>query len=295
MRRLSGRQSGSARPKSVADLGEGEDWSQHLASLRLTNSEAQQFSSIEQLEAAQYGQTYSRPGQPQYAQVRSVRTLQHGQVRSSRSLHFPQSEERSRTWNQQSVARYRQETEYYPARHKRLSVSSFRYEDTEAGPGSTSSTSTTDQRAAFKQKVQRSLSCDRTKQASKQVVKSIKISSDKIQENLTKISSNLNSKLDTRLSSLSCMAGEEEGVAPTDWYRPPAEDPSGGFRPPVVAPVRLTTPSTFMAGHGHQIPRPQSPTSSVFSCTKPQVWPTLWTLDSTLYPLVCTLICKIFD
>ena len=267
----------------------------NLANLRLANSAAPEFSSIEQLEAAQYGQTYSRPEYSQYAQVRSVRSLQqHSQVRPSRSLHFPQvEEERSHTWNQQSVSRYRQESEYYPARHKRLSVSSFRYEDT--GDTTTPSTpSTTEQRNAFKQKVQRSLSCERTKHASKQVVKSIKISSDKIQENLTKISSNLNSKLDTRLSSLSCMAGEEEGVAPTDWYRPPPEDPSGGFRPPAVAPVRLTTPSTFRAGHQDQIPRPQSPTSSVFSCTKPQVWPTVNTQDSTLYPLLCTLICEIF-
>ena len=275
MRRLSGR---SARPKSVADIADAEDdLAQNLANLRLANSEAPEFSSIEQLEAAQYGQTYSRP---QYGQVRSVRTLQHHQVRPSRSLHFHQGEEKSRTWNQQSVARYRQE-EYYPARHKRLSVSSFRYEDNGAGPGPGSTNSTTDSRTAFRQKVQRSLSCDRTKHASKQVVKSIKISSDKIQENLTKISSNLNSKLDTRLASLSCIAGEEQGgVAATDWYRgPPPEDPSGGFRQP---PVRLTTPTSSLGRHHHQIP-PQSPTSSVFSCTKPQVEPTLWTPLSTLY------------
>ena len=281
MRRLSGR---SARPKSVADIADAEDeLAQNLANLRLTNSAAPEFSSIEQLEAAQYGQTYSRPqygGEQQqqqlYAQVRSVRTLQHQQVRPSRSLHFNQAEERSRTWNQQSVSRYRQETEHHPARHKRLSVSSFRYEDTGAAPGTASNTSTssTDSRTAFRQKVQRSLSCDRTKHASKQVVKSIKISSDKIQENLTKISSNLNSKLDTRLASLSCMAGEETGgVAGTDWYRgPQPEDLSGGFRQsPVRAPVRLTTPTSSLARHHHhQIP-PQSPTSSVFSCTKPQV------------------------
>ena len=243
----------------------------NLANLRLANSAAPEFSSIEQLEAAQYGQTYSRPEYSQYAQVRSVRSLQqHSQVRPSRSLHFPQvEEERSHTWNQQSVSRYRQESEYYPARHKRLSVSSFRYEDT-GDTTSPSTPSTTEQRNAFKQKVQRSLSCERTKHASKQVVKSIKISSDKIQENLTKISSNLNSKLDTRLSSLSCIAGEEEGVAGTDWYRPrpTLEDSSGGFRPP----VRLTTPTNSLGSRGRQHNQiPQSPTTSVFSCTKPQV------------------------
>ena len=278
MRRLSGR---SARPKSVADIADAEDeLAQNLANLRLTNSAAPEFSSIEQLEAAQYGQTYSRPqygGEQQqqqlYAQVRSVRTLQHQQVRPSRSLHFNQAEERSRTWNQQSVSRYRQETEHHPARHKRLSVSSFRYEDTGDTTTPTSTTTTaSEQRNAFKQKVQRSLSCERTKQASKQVVKYIKISSDKIQSNLSKISCNLNSKLDTRLSSLSCVAGEEQGVAATDWYRPPPEDPSGGFRAAVRTPVRLTTPTSSLGSRGrhhHQIP--QSPTSSVFSCTKPQV------------------------
>ena len=278
MRRLSGR---SARPKSVADIADTEDeLAENLANLRLANSAAQEFSSIEQLEAAQYGQTYSRP---QYGQVRSARSLGQGQVRPSRSLYFSEgsgAEERSRTWNHGSVRRYRQaETEFYPARqHKRLSVSSFRYSldnggDTASVTSTTTATST-EQRNAFKQKVQRSLSCERTKQASKQVVKSIKISSDKIQENLTKISSNLNSKLDTRLASLSCMAGEETGgVAGTDWYRgPQPEDLSGGFRQsPVRAPVRLTTPTSSLARHHHhQIP-PQSPTSSVFSCTKPQV------------------------
>ena len=231
----------------------------NLANLRLANSAAPEFSSIEQLEAAQYGQTYSRPEYSQYAQVRSVRSLQqHSQVRPSRSLHFPQvEEERSHTWNQQSVSRYRQESEYYPARHKRLSVSSFRYED----PPATSP----HPRTAFREKVQRSLSCDRTKHASKQVVKSIKISSDKIQENLTKISSNLNSRLDTHLSTLSCMAGEvgeeeEEGVGGTDWYQPPSpaqyED---------TGSVRLTTPTTSLGRHHH------TALSNVFSCTKPQV------------------------
>ena len=254
IRRLSGR---AARPKSVADIVDLEDdLSKNLANLRLANSQAQEYNSIEHLEAAQYAQTYTRPQYEasHYAQVRSGRCQ--AQVRNSHSLHFTR-EEKSRTWNPGSVARYRQEEEFCPVRHKRLSVSSFRYED----PPATSP----HPRTAFREKVQRSLSCDRTKHASKQVVKSIKISSDKIQENLTKISSNLNSRLDTHLSTLSCMAGEvgeeeEEGVGGTDWYQPPSpaqyED---------TGSVRLTTPTTSLGRHH------QTALSNVFSCTKPQV------------------------
>ena len=275
IRRLSGR---AGRPKSVADIADVEDdLAKNLANLRLTNSQAHEYNSIEHLEAAQYAQTYTRPHYEagHYAQLRSARSVHQSQVRPSRSLHFNR-EEKSRTWNHQSAARYRQEEEFYPARHKRLSVSSFRYEDPPA---------TSEHRSGFREKVQRSLSCDRTKHASKQMVKSIRISSDKIQENITKISSNLNSRLDSRLSTLSCMAGEEEGVGATDWYRPEVR----GQRPE----VRLTTPTSSLGRHqGHHYPQPPQPPqlpqppqtpqtpqapythssfSTVFSCTRPQV------------------------
>ena len=135
MRRLSGR----GRPRSVADIADVEDdLAQNLANLRLTNRQAVEYNSIEHLEAAQYGQSYTRPqySAGQYAQVRSCRSAQL----------------RARTWNQQSVARYRQETEFCPARNKRLSVSSFRYEDSPATPCAPTNPSS-EHRPGFREKV----------------------------------------------------------------------------------------------------------------------------------------------
>ena len=56
-------------------------------------------------------------------------------------------------------------------------------------------------------------------------VKTFKISSDKIQDNLTKLSSNINNKLDQngRLSTLNCIGNPENESSDKqfgDWYKP---------------------------------------------------------------------------
>ena len=81
------------------------------------SAQAQEFNSIEHLEAAQFAQSYTKPQYNTYAQVRG-----------SKSLYF-HNENKSRTWNQQDTRHYRKQsqTEYCPGYQKRLSVSSFRY------------------------------------------------------------------------------------------------------------------------------------------------------------------------
>ena len=213
IRRLSGRNS---RPKSFADA---DELSRNLHNMKLANSAAAEYNSVENLEASQYAASYSRPTYRPYAQVRN-----------SRSLHFSAEPGRARTWNQ-SDAR-----QLSGARH-RLSVSSGQYEDggdeVRRGPPP----------ASHKEKLSRSKSCDRAR-----LVATLRLGSDKLQANLSRLSSNLSSNLasnlsglDTSLSSVSCVAGR---TGP-DWYRPSTqqqqqqqqeeeeeeeeEDPSAGF------------------------------------------------------------------
>ena len=144
---------------------------------------------------------------------------------------------------------------------------------------------------AFKDKVQRSLSCERSKHA-RQMVKTFKISSDRFQENLTKLSSNINNKLDTRLSTLNCMNSENADQQFNDWYKPSTnsddmqnddddgdDDKSAGFVTPSCNAAyhrsQLTTPTTSLETHqvnvAHNFNDIKSPSLSVFSCTEPQV------------------------
>ena len=114
---MSGR---NCRPKSVADM---DELTKNLQNIKMTNSQAQEYSSIEHLEAAQYAGGVSsvssagpltRPA-PSYAQVRS-----------SRSLYFG-AETKSRTWNQQDARQWRAQESHPGHQSHRLSVSSFRY------------------------------------------------------------------------------------------------------------------------------------------------------------------------
>ena len=112
IRRLSGR---SCRPKSVADM---DELTRNLQNIKMTNSQAQEYNSIEHMEAAQYagGVTTAPSHAPSYARVRS-----------SRSLYFS-TEAKSRTWNQQDARQYRARAQECHPGHQahRLSVSSFR-------------------------------------------------------------------------------------------------------------------------------------------------------------------------
>ena len=305
IRRMSGRNS---RPKSVADM---DDLTRNLHNVRMTNSQAQEYASIEHLEAAQYAQsqTYSRPQYQTYAQVRN-----------SKSLYFNNDETKSRTWNQQDTRQYRTQnqniahhhhsgSEYYPGHQKRLSVSSFKYKDRNLhgscqSPGLDHSNTLPQKfsfkdvghqhqpRDRFRDKVQRSLSCERSRHA-RQMVKTFKISSDRFQENFTKLSSNINNKLDSRLSTLNCVASEEnDNKNVTDWYKPSTnnhdlyddnendnedDDRSAGFLTAPSQVSQLTTPTTSLGPplHHHlesnNLKDIKSPSLSVFSCTEPQV------------------------
>ena len=113
IRRMSGR---NCRPKSVADM---DELTKNLQNIKMTNSQAQEYSSIEHLEAAQYAGGVSSAGPvtrtaPNYAQVRS-----------SRSLYFS-AETKSRTWNQQDTRQWRAQECHPGHQSHRLSVSSFR-------------------------------------------------------------------------------------------------------------------------------------------------------------------------
>ena len=293
IRRMSGRNS---RPKSVADM---DDLTRNLHNVRMTNSQAQEYTSIEHLEAAQYAsvqsQSYSRPQYATYAQVRN-----------SKSLYFT-NEAKSRTWNQQDTRQYRHiaqhGSEYYPGHQKRLSVSSFKYNDHHGSCQSPDQSHTLPQKLSskdaghhqsrdrFRDKVQRSLSCERSRHA-RQMVKTFKISSDRFQENFTKLSSNINNKLDSRLSTLNCVASEENDKTnvTNDWYKPSTndyddhdhdddndddDDRSAGFLG-VPSPVsQLTTPTSSLRPPQHlsqyNLKDIKSPSLSVFSCTEPQV------------------------
>ena len=295
IRRMSGRNS---RPKSVADM---DDLTRNLHNVRVTNSQAQEYNSIEHLEAAQYAvqsQSYSRPQYATYAQVRN-----------SRSLYF-NNEAKSRTWNQQDTRQYRNiahsGSEYYPGHQKRLSVSSFKYNDHHGScqsPGPDLSNTLPQKlgnkdvghhqsRDRFRDKVQRSLSCERSRHA-RQMVKTFKISSDRFQENFTKLSSNINNKLDSRLSTLNCVASEENDKTnvTNDWYKPSTndfddhdhnddnvdddDDRSAGFLATSSPVSQLTTPTSSLGPHHHlsqyNFKDIKSPSLSVFSCTEPQV------------------------
>ena len=110
---MSGR---NCRPKSVADM---DELTKNLQNIKMTNSQAQEYSSIEHLEAAQYAGGVSSAGPltrtaPNYAQVRS-----------SRSLYFS-AETKSRTWNQQDTRQWRAQECHPGHQSHRLSVSSFR-------------------------------------------------------------------------------------------------------------------------------------------------------------------------
>ena len=113
IRRMSGR---NCRPKSVADM---DELTKNLQNIKMTNSQAQEFNSIEHLEAAQYaGGVTAASSAPRHAPS-------YAQVRSSRSLYFS-AEAKSRTWNQQDTRQFRAQ-ECHPAhQNHRLSVSSFR-------------------------------------------------------------------------------------------------------------------------------------------------------------------------
>ena len=114
IRRMSGR---NCRPKSVADM---DELTKNIQNIKMTNSQAQEYNSIEHLEAAQYAGGVSSTGPitrtaPNYAQVRS-----------SRSLYFS-AETKSRTWNQQDTRQWRAQECHPGHQSHRLSVSSFRY------------------------------------------------------------------------------------------------------------------------------------------------------------------------
>ena len=275
IRRMSGR---NHRPKSVADM---DDLTRNIQNIRLTNSQAQEYDSIEHLEAAQ-------PYNKQYYNT-------YAQVRNSKSLYFNSlgADNKSRTWNQDDTRQYRnsrylQTNEYCPSafHQKRLSVSSFRYDDSSFAGAQSQHHSLG---RGFKEKVQRSLSCERSRQA-RQMVKTFKISSDKFHENFSKLSSNINNKLgDTKLSQLNCVASSEnlDETRVNDCYKPSKDDEddddagfnsmnNGCFAPGLVStPVTLTTPTTSLGSH-HQANAQnfqdiKSPSLSVFSCTEPQV------------------------
>ena len=119
-------------------------------------------------------------------------------------------------------------------------------------------------------------------------VKTFKISSDKIQDNLTKLSSNINNKLDQngRLSTLNCIGNPEKEAADKhfgDWYKPSRnstkngdnetdddldDDVSAGFLSTASPESHETHPSTSHSLNFNDI---KSPSLSVFSCTEPQV------------------------
>ena len=111
---MSGR---NCRPKSVADM---DELTKNLQNIKMTNSQAQEYNSIEHLEAAQYaGGVTSASSAPRH-------DPSYAQVRNSRSLYFS-AEAKSRTWNQQDARQFRAQ-ECHPAHQAhRLSVSSFRY------------------------------------------------------------------------------------------------------------------------------------------------------------------------
>ena len=114
IRRMSGR---NCRPKSVADM---DELTKNLQNIKMTNSQAQEYNSIEHLEAAQYaGVVTSVASAPRAAPS-------YAQVRSSRSLYFS-AEAKSRTWNQQDTRTWRAQEGHPGHQAHRLSVSSFRW------------------------------------------------------------------------------------------------------------------------------------------------------------------------
>ena len=172
-----------------------------------------------------------------------------------------------------------------------------RYDDTgTAGPGDVSTLPQQGRHGAsshggglktrrLREKVQRSLSCERSRHARQMAVKTFKISSDKIQDNLTKLSSNINNKLDQngRLSTLNCIGNPENESSDKqfgDWYKPsrgtksgdhdPDDDVSAGFLSSCTAPAESheTHPGNSHSLNFNDI---KSPSLSVFSCTEPQV------------------------
>jgi len=256
VRRMSGRNS---RPKSVADM---EELQRNLHNVKIVNTNATEYNSIEHLEAARYAESYTRPKNPP------------AQVRTSKSLYF--SEQKSRTWNQSDMNRFRNkgETEASRLSNKRLSISSFRYEDTgnnhqncetnRHSPQKCDATYKTElphqscnitigpNISTDKRMVHRSKSCDRAKES---VVKTFKISSDKIQANLSKFSNSIHNKLDEKGKcklSVNCISSDDPT---TDFYKPADEpdyeDPSAGFCDPVrdcIAPAPAS----------HQISQPNT-------------------------------------
>lgn len=308
VRRMSAR---NARPKSVADM---DDLQRNLRNVKIVNTNATEYNSIEHLEAARYAETYTRPRNPP------------AQVRPSRSLYFP--EQKSRTWNQSDMKKFRNtgETEASRLGNKRLSISSFRYDDT--GPAqeinktksertietttskhtaltcrqslpqhlnshnSTQSTNNTTHLSDREDRqglpgLHRSKSCDRARDS---VVKTFKISSDKIQANLSKFSNSIHNKLDEKGKcklSVNCISSKSVDCT-ADFYKPTAEatdcystgpdyeDPSAGFCDPVSV-LDCIAPASHETRHKISDPRDSAhnqPKSLVnnaaLSCTEPQ-------------------------
>ena len=140
--------------------------------------------------------------------------------------------------------------------------------------------------------MQRSLSCERSRHARQMAVKTFKISSDKIQDNLTKLSSNINNKLDQngRLSTLNCIGNPENESSDKqfgDWYKPsrsrtktgdneldddPDDDVSAGFLSLSSCTASPESQETHPSdSHSLNFNDIKSPSLSVFSCTEPQV------------------------
>ena len=123
-------------------------------------------------------------------------------------------------------------------------------------------------------------------------VKTFKISSDKIQDNLTKLSSNINNKLDQngRLSTLNCIGNPENESSDKqfgDWYKPSRnstktgdneldddldDDVSAGFLSLSSCTASSESQETHPSNsHSLNFNDIKSPSLSVFSCTEPQV------------------------
>eukprot|EP00090_Calanus_glacialis_P008472 TRINITY_DN16825_c0_g1_i1.p1 TRINITY_DN16825_c0_g1~~TRINITY_DN16825_c0_g1_i1.p1 ORF type:complete len:563 (-),score=138.93 TRINITY_DN16825_c0_g1_i1:64-1752(-) len=217
-----------------------EELQRNLHNVKLVNTNTTEYNSIEHLEAARYAETCNHQGNPP------------AHVRPSRSLYF--SEQKSRTWNQSDMKRFRNtgETEASRLSNKRLSISSFRYEDTGCTQRTTETAKPRPQTGdvtyqtelpqqpcnimigtnlpSDKRMLHRSKSCDRAKDT---VVKTFKISSDKIQANLSKFSNSIHNKLDEKGKcklSVNCISSDDPT---TDFYKPAVEpdneDPSAGF------------------------------------------------------------------
>ena len=269
-----------------------EELQRNLHNVKLVNTNTTEYNSIEHLEAARYAETCNRQGYPP------------AHVRPSRSLYF--SEQKSRTWNQSDMKRFRNtgETEASRLSNKRLSISSFRYEDTGCTQRTTETAKPRPQTGdvtnqtelpqqpcnimigtnlpSDKRMLHRSKSCDRAKDS---VVKTFKISSDKIQANLSKFSNSIHNKLDEKGKcklSVNCISSDDPT---TDFYKPAAEpdneDPSAGFCDLARDCIAPTPTSSLQRSQNNKVSRDpahntqksplQNGALKTFSCTEPEV------------------------